>query len=350
MDVPALLQTGLGHQKAGRLDEAERHYRAALAAAPDDPGALQCLGFLLRARGDNAGSLAQFDHAIMQAPGYAPLHVGRAEALRRLGRLGEAVAAARAALSIDPDVHGAHIVLSHAMMPGPGYQAVLERLHRALRPATYVEIGVATGASFRLAQPPTVALGIDPAPCINVALTGSHRVYEETSDVFFAARDVAAELGGRTVDFAFVDGLHTFDQALRDFLNIERHARPDTVVAFHDWLPLDARTAARTRSTAFWTGDTWKLVPLLRKHRPDLSVAVIPTAPSGLGLVTRLDPASSALAGERFDRAVAEFMHASPADTPAGIAPPALVANDWTAIERHLATARPAWSRGATAP
>lgn len=341
MDVPALLQSGLGLQKAGRLDEAERQYRAALAAAPDHPDALQCLGFLLRARGDNAGSLAQFERAIARAPAAAPLHVARAEALRRLGRLHEAAAVARHALAIDPNVHGAHIVLSHALMPGPGYQAVLERLHRALRPATYVEIGVATGASFRLAQPPTLALGIDPAPCINVALTETHRVFAETSDAFFANRDVAAELGGHTIDFAFVDGLHTFDQALRDFLNVERHARPDTVVAFHDWLPLDARTAARTRSTAFWTGDTWKLVPLLRKHRPDLSVAVVPAAPSGLGLVTRLDPGSAALDGDRFDAAVAEFMPATGADAAAGIAPPILLPNDWAAIERHLGAARP---------
>jgi hypothetical protein len=226
-------------------------------------------------------------------------------------------------------------------MPGPGYLAVLDRLHRALRPATYVEIGVATGASFRLAQPPTTAIGIDPAPCIDVTLTDAHRVFAETSDSFFAAHDVARELGGRTVDLAFIDGLHTFDQALKDFLNVERHARPDTVVAFHDWLPLDDRTAARTRTTSFWTGDTWKLVPLLCKYRPDLSVALIPTAPSGLGLVTRLDPGSTALAGDRLDAAIAEFMDAALTDTPVGMRAPALVANDWAAIERHLAAARP---------
>src|SRR5258706_5348979 len=51
-------------------------------------------------------------------------------------------------------------------------------------------------------------------------------------------------------------------------------------------------TAARERVDAFWSGDVWKLVPCLKKYRPDLSIHTIASAPTGLPVIRNLDPAS----------------------------------------------------------
>ena len=45
------------------------------------------------------------------------------------------------------------------------------------------------------------------------------------------------------MELAFIDGLHLFEQVLRDFINVERHSSPSTVVLLHDCLPLDEATA-----------------------------------------------------------------------------------------------------------
>jgi hypothetical protein len=98
-----------------------------------------------------------------------------------------------------------------------------------------------------------------------------------------------------------------FDQALRDFVNVERHATRESVVLVHDTCPLDRNTAQRTRSSSFWTGDVWRFVLVLRKYRPDLRIANIAAPPAGLCLVRGLDPRSAVLAASH-DAIVREFM------------------------------------------
>jgi hypothetical protein len=174
------------------------------------------------------------------------------------------------------------------------YQELLGRIHRHLRPRTYLEIGVHAGRSLALALPETRAVAIDPEPRPFVEeVKCSLRLFETTSDDFFARQDLDELLG--SVDLAFIDGMHLFEFALRDFTNIERFVHRDSVVLIHDCNPIDEVTSRRERETKVWTGDVWKLIPILREYRPDLTVAVVNVSPSGLGVVTGLNSQSTAL-------------------------------------------------------
>jgi hypothetical protein len=62
------------------------------------------------------------------------------------------------------------------------------------------------------------------------------------------------------------------------------------VIAVHDTIPLDEKTAGVVRRARFHTGDVWKIVPFLKQHRPDLELATVRTGPSGLTLIRRLNP------------------------------------------------------------
>jgi len=217
----------------------------------------------------------------------------RARLSRWMGRRQAAAALCRRALAAC-DYGRAHRLLAELELPGEDYLRVLARVHQEVRPARYLEIGVARGDSLELVLPATRAIGIDPAPRLKHPPKPNQKVFNETSDEFFARHDVRAELGG-PLRMAFIDGMHHFDFALRDFVHLEPLCEPDSLIFVHDCYPLDERTAAREQQTAFWSGDVWRLVVLLKRHRPDLAIRTIGAPPTGLALITRLDPGTCAL-------------------------------------------------------
>jgi Methyltransferase domain len=198
--------------------------------------------------------------------------------------------------SFDPELRERHIDASRRRMPGPSYYEVLRWVHGTLRPANYLEIGVRRGVSLGAAVAGTTCIGVDPVPLLERDLPDT-RIYAETSDEFFARRDLTDVLGG-PVELAFIDGLHLFEQVLTDFVNVERHSAPSTVVLLHDCLPLDAATASRERRTDFYSGDVWKAVLALRRRRPELEMLTVRAAPTGLCLVRGLEPGRGALRAE----------------------------------------------------
>lgn len=188
------------------------------------------------------------------------------------------------------------------------YLDLLAMLHHLLAPQAYLEIGVWRGDSLALAAGP--AVGIDPAPQIACDIVGAKpwlKLYQTTSDEFFAHHEAARVLEGAALELAFIDGMHLFEHALRDFRNVERWSSRFGAVAIHDVIPPDPAWATRERRSQAWTGDVWRIVPCLRDHRPDLRLHVIDAFPSGMLLVTGLDPANPVLF-EREDEIVARYL------------------------------------------
>lgn len=192
-------------------------------------------------------------------------------------------------------------------LAGEHYTITLNRLHEALRPKTYLEIGVLQGASLKLSRCPSIA--IDPAFQIaseNVeALLAKPELhlYQLGSDDFFA-RHSPAKILGVPIDLAFLDGMHRCEYLLRDFINMERHCRRNSVIALHDCLPVEAGITSRAPSQAhsmaphragWWAGDVWRTSLLLRRVRPDLCMTVLDSTPTGLVLITNLNPDSTML-------------------------------------------------------
>lgn len=177
------------------------------------------------------------------------------------------------------------------------YREVLARAHALLSPRLYLEIGVRRGGSLALAN--CDSIGIDPDPDLPADMPADLPpsrldLHRTTSDDFFFF-NAAGVLAGRKVDLAFIDGMHLVDFALRDFMNLERIMAPGGAIVIDDVLPNHPIQAERSRRSRVWCGDVWRIVPLLREARPDLRMTLLDTAPSGLLVISRLNPASSVL-------------------------------------------------------
>ena len=165
-----------------------------------------------------------------------------------------------------------------------------------------------SGRSLTLAQVPSI--GIDPAPKVKQRLHRDAKVVKATSDDFFARPDplehfrdgqfarwigscggcgAAPDEAAPTLDLVFIDGMHLFEYALRDFMNVERHCTWTSVIVFDDMLPRDVDEAARDRHTKFWAGDVFKVIDVLRRYRPELVVLPIDTEPTGTLVVMGAD-------------------------------------------------------------
>lgn len=299
-------QASAAHQQQ-HFREAQAGYTKILKWAPEHFDVLQLLGQSFIEEGRPSQAVRWLRQAIAVNPESADACYDLGLAYRKIGQIAQATRAYNRALELEPDRLNTHLSLVEMKFPGDHYTAMLRQLHQRLKPATYLEIGVETGQSMSLAQPETRCIGIDPAPCISVPLPPRCDIFSQTSDTFFEQSDVHSLLEQQDIAFAFIDGMHVFEAALRDFMHVEQYAEQYSLIAIHDCIPLNTVTSARERSTNFWSGDIWKLILCLKKYRPDLAIINVAAKPTGLGLVTNLDPTNRTLQ-TRYDQILEEFI------------------------------------------
>ena len=131
-EVAKLLAAGDQHRRAGRLADAEAHYRRGLAIQPNDANVRSSLGIALAGQGKLDEAIAAFRQAIGIRSDYAEAHSNLGNALRYQGKLDEAIAAYRRAICIKPHLALAHSNLGNALRD----QGKLDEAIAACRQAT----------------------------------------------------------------------------------------------------------------------------------------------------------------------------------------------------------------------
>lgn len=292
-------------------------------AHASEPALRLCRAAALFGMGEHARAIALVDAVLVQQPEHLAALFYRAQMAQHTGDAPLATELLLDVLERFPDFPGAQGALASLRFPGPPYRDVLRRLHELVRPRSYLEIGVETGATLGFAHAAERAIGIDPdsSKLRRELVPPCARVFHETSDAFFQRYTRKALLGPHRLDLAFIDGMHLFEYALRDFMHVEAWSEPNGVIVLHDCVPVSVLSASRERRSNFWVGDVWKVVSILREYRPELRVKIVATAPSGLVIVRGLEPSSRVL-WDRLDAIVERFLElpypAKGVDVPAG--------------------------------
>lgn len=200
------------------------------------------------------------------------------------------------------------VMLADAMPGVNRIRAVQQALAMRSKPV-YLEIGVSRGQAFQRISA-DVKIAVDPAFRLTERTrelaNAKGRVveyFETTSDAFF--ENEKALLEQHPVDVALIDGLHTYEQVVRDVENTVRHLKDDGVIFLHDCNPPFELAGRRAESwdefmaqqsgplkIGIWNGDVWKAIVELRSTRPDLLVGVL-KCDQGVGFVRKGSPEST---------------------------------------------------------
>jgi Flp pilus assembly protein TadD len=125
-DVQAQFDRALEAQRAGRLDDAERQWRALAQARPDLGGVHANLGIVLRQAGRNAEAVASLERAVEASPAQARFHNELGIAYRTNGQFAKARDAYERALLLEPGYATAMLNLGilHDLYLGDGARAL----------------------------------------------------------------------------------------------------------------------------------------------------------------------------------------------------------------------------------
>jgi hypothetical protein len=111
-------------------------------------------------------------------------------------------------------------------------------------------------------------------------------------------------------DLAYIDGMHLFEFALRDFMNLERCSKRSSIIVVDDVLPRSEIEADRIPTGGSWAGDVWKIVPTLLEWRKDLSSHMIlaRSLPTGCLIIVNPDSGNDVLK-RHYDELVEKYLN-----------------------------------------
>jgi len=187
--------------------------------------------------------------------------------------------------------------------------AFIQEIINCKKAKTYLEVGVAEGDVFLKIRAKN-KIAVDPKFTISKKRKIRsifkdfsnifNRYYEITSDDFFKKNLSIFTYG---LDVIFIDGLHNYNQSLKDVQNCLRFLKEDGVIIMHDCNPPFASAAYPAMSwehaeslqltgwTGTWCGDVWKTIAYLRATQSNLRICVL-DCDYGLGMITKGIPES----------------------------------------------------------
>jgi len=174
---------------------------------------------------------------------------------------------------------------------------VLQEIINKKKSKVYLEIGCKGGKCFFNIKAPK-KIGIDPYLMISKKkqIFSKNKYFQMTSDEFFLKKSKILTKYG--LDIVFIDGLHTFEQSLRDLINSLKFLNDDATIVMHDCNPPFEAAAFPAYNLEFvkslnlpgwtgeWCGDVWKTIVYLRSLHKDLKIFVL-DCDYGLGIINK---------------------------------------------------------------
>ena len=152
----------------------------------------------------------------------------------------------------------------------PNRTLILKEIIKYKSYNSYLEIGCDQDENFSKISIKN-KIGVDPKS------GGTHRM---TSDIFFLNNT-------QTYDLIYIDGLHTYEQTIKDIKNSLKCLNQNGTIVLHDCLPKKIWNQIVPRMHGHWNGDVWKAIVEARTWKNINTFTII--ADHGLGVIQKKD-------------------------------------------------------------
>jgi len=178
---------------------------------------------------------------------------------------------------------------------------VVQHLLNLHESSSYLEVGVNRGVTFRAVEAER-KVAVDPEFLFDVPESNGHEAYYEVvSDEYFGNMSLR-----ETFNVVYLDGLHTFEQTLRDFTNAIEVIRDKGCIliddikpnSYHASLPSQHMAVKLRNGLGFgakdksWMGDTYRLLFFIQTFFQQYSYATVADNHGQLVVWKKLRPAA----------------------------------------------------------
>ncbi len=298
------------YAKTGNYAKAIEHAQKAVEFEPRNYVCKESLAAYYFLNNDYEGAMHIMNQAMYESPFWSAPHARAASIHAAKGDLDAAIDAARKAVAVEPYDHTRRQELElyrlkklqkqhseeiladiQKKRKKPAFQRI-QALTDTFYAQTYLEVGVFEGETFLPLDVP-FKIAVDPLFRFDSTLftNDNAHFYSETSDEFFAQFPERAESFTHKYhnspfkfDVIYLDGLHTFEQTLRDFENSLPYSHEKTVWIIDDTVPSNCFAAMSCPETqdrykdyagmfadGAWQGDVFKAVFAIHDLYPEFS-------------------------------------------------------------------------------
>ena len=296
-NLEEILKKAVIAHKKGYLEKAEVSYKYILQKNPECCDSNNNLGLINISNFKSENSLSYFKKAIKFNPNNEKFLFNYITALINIEKYDQAKVLLNECIAKNFDKKSIDFLSSRLLKPidylndnkiykanNWNYYEFLRIVHKK-KYNVYFEIGSRTGDSLSLSQSPSIA--IDPFYELKKNPIGNKDfcfLFQETSDSFF--ENSLPKIKNFNCEFGFIDGMHLFENVLKDFINLVKISHKKSLILIHDVLPWTFDMATRDYKSlpqgSPWTGDVWKLIPIFIEVGFKNYFKILNCAPSGL--------------------------------------------------------------------
>lgn len=174
----------------------------------------------------------------------------------------------------------------------------LQKIIDTMKYKTYLEIGCRYGETLSNLKNIDSRVGIDPEALRRDQYytdKGFCFIYHCTSDEYFKTYGMLHN----SIDLIFIDGLHRYEQVIKDVKNSLSILSDKGLIVLHDCNPPSAEAAEEDydiNGRREWCGDVWKIIPTYREN------SFVVDYDYGMGILTKTEP-------KEFDKNIAKMTY-----------------------------------------